>query len=202
MEYKKYKTLCFLDTETTSVYWNSAAPIQIAAIICDAKGNILDSFNERIKTTHKIDSGASAVHGIYARDLVGCRSEFEVLEDFCVWIKGFGVDVLVTYNGNAFDLPLLNKRCEDIGLNINIFNKEIIPSIDARIDVSEAKRKDLYDLKSLGRKWKLTAVSEKLGINTENAHDALSDVVMLKEVWFTLDKKINPQDWAGTTSLF
>lgn len=79
----KYNRICVLDTETTSVYWSSAAPVQIAAIICDAQGNILDSFNERIKTTHQIDPEASKVHGIYAKDLEFCRSEKDVLMDFC-----------------------------------------------------------------------------------------------------------------------
>ena len=49
----KYKRICILDLETTSVYVTSAAPVQIAAIICDEHGNIIDSFNEKIKTTHK-----------------------------------------------------------------------------------------------------------------------------------------------------
>ena len=84
MEYKKYKKICVLDTETTSVYWNSAAPVQIAAVICDAHGNIVDSFEEKIKTTHKIDPDASKVHGNYEHHLVNCRRESEVLEDFCV----------------------------------------------------------------------------------------------------------------------
>ena len=79
----KYKKICVLDTETTNRYWNSSAPIQIAALICDDKGNILDSFNERIKTTHRIDPSASEVHGIYAKDLVNCRPESAVLWDFC-----------------------------------------------------------------------------------------------------------------------
>ena len=35
MEYNK---ICVLDTETTDRYWNTAAPVQIAAIICDNKG--------------------------------------------------------------------------------------------------------------------------------------------------------------------
>ena len=79
-----YNRICVLDTETTDRYWNSTAPIQIAAVICDRSGKILDSFNERIKTTHKIDPEASRVHGIYAKDLIHCRSEIAVLTDFCV----------------------------------------------------------------------------------------------------------------------
>lgn len=83
MRLKKSKFICILDTETTNVYWNTCAPIQIAAEICDAEGNIVDTFNERIKTTHKIDPGASEVHGIYEKDLVNCRKESEVIFDFC-----------------------------------------------------------------------------------------------------------------------
>jgi DNA polymerase III epsilon subunit-like protein len=80
----EYNRICVLDTETTSVYWNSAAPVQIAAIIVDRNGNIIDSFEEKIKTTHKIDPDASKVHGIFAKDLKNCRRESEVLTDFCV----------------------------------------------------------------------------------------------------------------------
>ena len=83
--FKDYNRIAVLDTETTDRYWNTAAPIQIAALICDKEGHIIDSFNERIKTTHKIAPDASEVHGIYAKDLINCRSEMEVLTDFCVW---------------------------------------------------------------------------------------------------------------------
>lgn len=79
----KYNRICVLDTETTNVYWNSAAPVQIAAIVCDNRGNIIDSFEEKIKTTHTIDPEASKVHGMYAKDLVNCRCEKDVLMDFC-----------------------------------------------------------------------------------------------------------------------
>ena len=98
-----YNRICVLDTETTSCYWNTAAPVQIAAIVCDKQGNILDSFNERIKTTHRIDPAASEVHGIYASDLVNCRSEMDVLTDFCEWMAQQEVDCILTYNGEALN---------------------------------------------------------------------------------------------------
>lgn len=80
----EYNRICILDTETTDRYWNTAAPVQIAAMVVDKKGTVLDTFNERIKTTHKISPDASLVHGIYAKDLVHCRGEIAVLTDFCV----------------------------------------------------------------------------------------------------------------------
>lgn len=80
---KEFDRLCILDLETTGVYWSSDAPVQIAAVIVDSQGNEIDSFNEKIKTTHAISPDASAVHGIYEKDLVNCRGEIAVLEDFC-----------------------------------------------------------------------------------------------------------------------
>lgn len=193
----KYKKLCILDTETTDKYWNSSAPVQIAAIIVDADGNELDRFEERIKTTHTINPDASAVHGIYAKDLVHCRKESEVLNDFCCWLVNNEVDVILTYNGEAFDRPMLNKRLEVLKIPFDFFNKEKFPGIDGYYDcVKLAKDKNLFGLKDfLGRKWRLSLVAECLGISNEGAHDALEDVLMLKEIWFKLDPLVHPNDW-------
>ena len=193
----KYNRICVLDTETTSVFWNSAAPVQIAAIICDNKGNILDSFNERIKTSHKIDPEASKVHGIYEKDLVNCRPEKEVLMDFCEWMAQQEVDVVLTYNGEAFDRPMLNCRCEALHIPFDYFNKDKFPGIDGYYDcIFLAKKQNLFGLKDkLGRKWKLTLVADILGFSTENAHDALADVMMLKNIFFKVDPIIHPDSW-------
>ena len=202
MNYTKNR-ICFLDTETTSVYWNSAAPIQIAALVCDADGNILDGFNERIKTNHTITPGASAVHGIYAKDLKNCRSEPDVLKDFIAWMDTMKVDIIVTYNGEAFDRPMLNKRVEVFKIDTPYFDKTRFPGIDCRDTVMWAKKANLYGLKDLGRRWKLTLVADKLGFSTEDAHDALADVRMLKDVFFCLDPQMYPTKWSGgSTSLF
>ena len=204
----KYNRICVLDTETTSVYWNSAAPVQIAAIICDAKGNILDSFEEKIKTTHKIDPEASKVHGLYEKDLVNCRPEKEVLMDFCEWMAQQEVDVVLTYNGEAFDRPMLNERCKALHIPFDYFNKDKFPGIDGYYDcIIHAKKQNLFGLKDkLGRKWKLTLVAEILGFSSENAHDALADVMMLKNIFFKVDPLIHPDKWVtnddGTSSLF
>lgn len=197
MEYKKYKKICILDTETTSVYWNSAAPVQIAAVICNAHGEIMDSFEEKIKTTHKIDPGASEVHGIYEKDLVNCRRESEVLEDFCAWMKNHNVDMVLTYNGEAFDRRMLNCRCEKLNIKYDFFNKDKFPGVDGYYDcVQYAKKQNLWGLKDkLGRKWKLALVANILGFSSENAHDALADVLMLKNIWFMVDPIVHPQDW-------
>lgn len=203
----EYNRICVLDTETTSIYWNSAAPIQIAALICDNKGNIIDSFNERIKTTHAIDPAASKVHGIYKKDLVNCRMESDVLSDFCCWLKQNEVDCVLTYNGEAFDRRMLQCRVEKLRIPFDYFNQEKFPGIDGYYDcVFPAKKQNLFGLKDkLGRKWRLTLVAEALGFSSENAHDALADVLMLKNIFFYLDPFVHPDRWNNnndTTSLF
>lgn len=175
--------------------------MQIAAIICDAQGNILDSFDERIKTTHQIDPEASKVHGIYAKDLEFCRSEKDVLMDFCEWMAQNKVDVVLTYNGQAFDRPMLNERCKVLHIPFDYFNKDKFPGIDGYYDcIYLAKKQNLFGLKDkLGRKWKLTLVAEVLGFSSENAHDALADVMMLKNIFFKVDPIIHPDKWTKNT---
>lgn len=203
MDYN-FNRICVLDTETTDRYWNTAAPVQIAAIICDHEGKVLDKFNEKIKTTHKISPQASEVHGIYAQDLVHCRSEKEVLTDFCVWLKTNQVDCVLTYNGEAFDRRMLNQRCQVLRVPFDYFNKDKFPGIDGYYNcVIDAKRQNYMGLKDkLGRKWKLSLVAEILGISNENAHDAYADVMMLHDIFWKLDPVIHPERWGKTTSLF
>lgn len=198
--FKNYLRFAVIDTETTDKYWNSSAPIQIAALICDKEGIILDTFDERIKTNHRIAPTASAVHGIYAKDLVNCRSEKEVLTDFCLWLKDNKVDCIITYNGESFDRPLLNERCKILDIPVDYFDKEKFPGIDGYYDcVLDAKRENYQGLKiALGRKWNLSAVSQFFNISTENAHDALADVTMLKRLFWKLDPIIHPERWGST----
>lgn len=199
-EYNKYKHICILDLETTGVYWNADVPIQIAAIVVDSRGRTISEFNEKIKTTHKINPEASAVNHITAEDLINCRTEKEVMESFITWIYGNRCDCLLTYNGRAFDVPMLNKRCGILGIDTQIFNKEsekAIPHIDGYRDcVAPCIKNNIDGLKdALGRKWKLTLVSQHLHLNTEGAHDAYVDCSLLRNVFFYLDPLVHPMDW-------
>ena len=95
---------------------------------------------------------------------------------------------------------MLNRRCKELGLgNVKIFDKdaaEALPHIDGRDTVLAAKKTNLFNIGTcLGRKWKLTLISELLGIDSEGAHDAFVDITRLKDVFFTLDPFVNPSRW-------
>ena len=120
-------------------------------------------------------------------------------------MKNQEVDCILTYNGEAFDRRMLNERCKKLGIKYEYFEKEKFPGIDGYYDcVFLAKKQNLFGLKdALGRKWKLTLVADILGFSSENAHDALADVMMLKNIFFKVDPLVHPERWGQTTrSLF
>ena len=64
---------------------------------------------------------------------------------------------------------------------------------DLRVRGPVDNYKSLNGLKdALGRKWKLTLVAEALGFSSVGAHDALADVMMLKNIFFMVDPIIHP----------
>ena len=120
-------------------------------------------------------------------------------------MKQHDVDVCLTYNGEAFDRRMLNHRCEILGINYDYFNKDKFTGIDGYYDcILDAKRANMWGLKDkLGRKWKLSLVAEALGFSNEGAHDALADVIMLKNIFFFADPQLHPDRWnPNAQSLF
>jgi len=54
----------------------------------------------------------------------------------------------------------------------------------------------LWGLKDkCGRKWNLSLIAECLGVKRDGAHDALVDVMMLKDIFFMVDPIIHPENW-------
>lgn len=200
MDYKG-EIYCFMDVEATGVYWSASAPLQLSGIITDNNGEELSRFDEKIKTTWEIPPQASAVNHIYKKDLINCRGEIEVLKDYIAWIIGNGTTVLVGYNSSSYDWPLLQHRCELLGIETKIFDQKTIRVIDVKNLVKDAKKRKLFHLDELGGKWKQTLVAEKLGLETEGAHDSLVDTVMLKGIFFKLEPALNPTE-LKLTSLF
>ena len=112
-------------------------------------------------------------------------------------MKEHNVDLVLTYNGEAFDRRMLNERCRILGIHYDFFNKEKFPGIDGYYDcIYDAKKMNWHGLKDkLGRKWRLSLVAEILGFDNEGAHDALEDVLMLKNIFFYVDPQVHPDRW-------
>ena len=66
---------------------------------------------------------------------------------------------------------------------------------------AEAKKMNYKDLGTkLGRKWRLSLVAEILGLDNDGAHDALEDVIMLKNIFWMVDPVIHPERWSDNSN--
>lgn len=104
IEYDKYfngQTVCFLDIETTG-FSRKYNMIYLIGIVF---------FNIEEKRWELIQ--------IFADDK---NSEKEILLQLIEYVKDF--DVIVTYNGDSFDIPFINSRFELYNIDYNLFSIE------------------------------------------------------------------------------
>jgi len=160
------KTLVGFDTETNGKDPKIAEILQIGAITTDsAEWDLNILFNQKsFPTSGKIDQGASDVHGIYLEDLKFQPSDAVSATTFTAMLVSMqeaGLDLMmVTYNGEAYDMPILKRYGFDLGL----------PHIDVYRVVQRTEALFKHGLK-------LGAVHE--GVFQEpldGAHDAVPDV--------------------------
>lgn len=108
----KYKALAFFDLETTGTDVVSDRICEICIYRVDR--GVLTKFNTMVDPLMPIPVEASNVHGITNEVLQ--RYGAKRLEDYADLIKEFLENaVLVTYNGDRFDVPLLIQEFSRIG---------------------------------------------------------------------------------------
>jgi DNA polymerase I len=117
----------------------------------------------------------------------GKNADKKVVEQFVKFVKDEDPDIIVTYNGDAFDWPYLQERAEESGLRVDvgrdgstpISHKGAIPRISvtgrANVDLYRIVERDLGEIKVKT----LKLVSEALGIMRTDervmiAHEQLS----------------------------
>lgn len=199
---KQYNKICVFDLETDGSDPLVCSPVQIAAIMVDPiKLEIIEdsTFNLMIKPEkleedpkHKYDSD---ILGFHAR-VRGCDHS-SILES---WSSSIGqkqgwnmfVSYLEKYHSRSskktqFSAPIAS------GYNINRFDLKIINRLSIKYgNVNNEKQTDLFqprdtlDIMNLAYYWfknieeiqslALDNIRDYLGINKDNAHDALKDV--------------------------
>lgn len=183
----------FFDTETTGVPANYNAPIsdlknwprlvQIAWLVCDEEGHIIESAEHIIcPNGFTIPKDATSLHGISTERATREGSDIKkVLMDFTRLAK------------ESFYLVGHN-----ISFDINIVGAELIRS---EIDYSVLNKKSICTMKStvnfcalsgkFGYKWAtLEELHLKLfGKSFSNAHSAMNDIKATKDCFFELKKR-------------
>lgn len=123
------KTL-FLDIETTGFSRQWEYILELAAEVWDeTTKQVVDSFHEYIKPGKSIPLKITELTGITNEQVRNCRSEFDVLADFCEFVAMSGITKIVGHNCKAFDLSFIREKCAKYKLGWNEDGVEIIDTL-------------------------------------------------------------------------
>jgi len=174
------QTLVFFDLETTGLNPYEDRIVQIGAFIDEN-----NKYMSYIKADKPMDEKASEVTGITDDRLVGERLCAVVLKEFHTWITththGGGQVVLVAHNGNTFDYKFLfvesRRHLPKLEWNVMLFDS--LPYFRKTLDKNILKRTPHGQAS-----YRLGDIYEVLfgKAPSINAHDALNDCVILRDV--------------------
>jgi len=182
--------IIIFDLETTGLDKTKDQVIQFSGIKIDTANNsILEDINEYIQPTgnYVISLGAYFKHKITPEFLSKYPHMDEVAPKICKFFNG--VDNILTYNGNGFDIPFLKNELNKYGYDIDFTKKNCY---DAFL---EEKRRNGINLENTYLRYKGKTM-EEAGLS---AHDAMSDIKATYSIFVAQQKNepYNPQNMYG-----
>jgi len=116
------RPLAFFDLETTGTNIVTDRIVEIAIVKVNPDGT-RESYSKRVNPEMEIPAGASAVHGIFNKD-VATAPTFETLAPE---IFNFLNDCdLAGFNSNRFDIPLLVEEFLRFGLDLEVESRKLV----------------------------------------------------------------------------
>ena len=171
--------LAVIDTETTGVDITKDAPVQISAITVVPGEAPEVLFDVLCNPGRPIPQEASNVHKV-TDEMVAGKPAAEAMamwaEQMVAWSQA---DVLVSFNGKTFDIPLLQRYCA--GQTLDLWGS--LPHLDV-LDVAY-RFFPAMDNHRLGTIYKAL-----FGQSAEQAHNAIADVAYTYHVLDALRVKI------------
>lgn len=177
--------LFVFDCETTGVDPRKDRVVEIAAAyVHDWKP--IAHFSQRVDPGVPIPEEASAIHGIWDKDVKGKQRFSELVPRLMGHVLGkhvpvgfpAGPPILAAYNGVWFDGPIINAELRRVGQEVDVVDVNSL--LDPHLWVEFHHRQH--------QKRSLTAMCERLRLPHRNAHSALGDVLGLVELLGTLAK--------------
>lgn len=173
-----HSQVCFavVDVETTGLDPETDRILQVAAVVVDASGSILESFDTIVKPENPATfaNGAEHVNRISAEQVMGGMPLSEALTK--VWQMSRGRRF--TAHNAPFDIGFLHAESRRVGID---------ERVDSWIDtLALARRTDA----ERSRRHSLSALCEHYGISREREHEALSDATATAELLFHLSRDI------------
>ena len=178
-----------VDFETTGLNPEIDRIVQLAAVIVNGEGDIVDSFDTIVKpeSPAEYQHGAEHIHGISVEQ-VSCgmplRKAIEQL-----WSISAG-NVFTAHNA-AFDIGFLHAESERVGIEHRI---------ETHIDTLELSRRTTGT--DTTRRHNLFALCEHYGIERDKVHDARSDATATAQLLLHLIKELGVETPDQVAELF
>jgi DNA polymerase-3 subunit epsilon len=178
-----------VDFETTGLNPETDRIVQLAAIIVNGEGDIVDSFDTivRPESPAEYQHGAEHIHGITAEQVSGGMPLREALEQ--LWSINAG-HVFTAHNA-AFDLGFLHAESNRVGIEDHI---------EVHIDTLELSRRTTGT--DTTRRHNLFALCEHYGIERDQVHDARSDATATAQLLMHLIKELGVESPNQVAELF
>lgn len=171
------------DIETTSLTSINNNIIEIGAVKY-SKGLQVGTFNELIDIGETLKQNTTDITGITDEDLVGKRSEKDVLKDF---VEFAGDAILVGHN-IEFDINFLNSRLKELlGIELN----------NTYIDTVKIARKYIKS-----NSYTLDKLAKTLKLSKFNHHRAFDDAMVTAELLFYLFDQLKKFNIKTTEDLY
>lgn len=165
-----------IDFETTGINPKKDRILQMAAVIVNGAGEVVDSFDTVVRPTHpeEYEHGAEHIHGISREQVASGMPLPDALEK--LWSISEGK--VITAHNARFDIGFLHAETERIGLS-----RQVETFLDT---LSLARHAD----KERARKHSLGALCAHYGIELDHAHHALADATATAELLIHLLREI------------
>ena len=178
-----------VDFETTGLNPETDRIVQLAAIIMNGEGDIIDSFDTIVKpeSPSEYQHGAEHIHGISTEQVANGMPLRKALEQ--LWSISSG-NVFTAHNA-AFDLGFLHAESERVGIE---------GRIEFHIDTLELSRRTTGA--DTTRRHNLFALCEHYGIERDQVHDAKSDATATAQLLMHLVKELGVETPDQVDGLF
>ena len=178
-----------VDFETTGLNPEIDRIVQLAAVIVNGDGDIIDSFDTIVKPENpdEYQHGAEHIHGISAEQVSGGMPLRIALKK--LWDISAG-NVFTAHNAQ-FDLGFLHAESERVGINDHV---------EVHIDTLELSRRTTGADNT--RRHNLFALCEHYGIERDKVHDAKSDATATAQLLMHLMKEIGVDTPDQVSELF
>lgn len=157
-----------VDFETTGINPSTDRIVQLAAIVVNGEGEIVDEFDTVVKpeSPDHYTHGAEHIHGISESQVANGMPLSEALRK--LWDISSG-NVFTAHNAR-FDIGFLHAESERIGLDYRVESHIDTLSLARKIDTDKSRRHSLE------------ALCQHYGIERERAHDAKADATATAEL--------------------